>query len=93
MSFLIVFLVFILAFGISIEAIMNRNPATLKNLLNVVYWPIYGEIRILDQLDSCLENADSCLNLKESYVIMGLLMVYMAIASVVLLNLVIAMFR
>ncbi len=95
-SFGLIFLVFILAFGFSIESMLissDENQSSLINLINFVYWPIYGEIRILDQLDKCFENPVNCSNLRESYAVLVLMIIYMVIASVMLLNLVIAMFR
>jgi hypothetical protein len=95
-SFFFIFLVFILAFGVSIKAILtqpNENESTLKSLINIVYWPIYGDIRLLDKLEDCFKDAENCKNLNESNASLALLMIYMYIANVLLLNILIAMFR
>lgn len=63
------------------------------NILNKAYWPIYGEMKILDELSECLESdAGACENsgVVFSYIF---LMIYMIIANVLLVNLLIAMFR
>jgi hypothetical protein len=85
-----------MAFGVSIGAILPRasqESFSIKSLVNIVYWPIYGEIRILDRLDKCFEDPENCKNMNEANASLVLLTIYMMIASVLLLNLLIAMFR
>ena len=66
----------------------------LKNIFDKAYWPIYGEMRILEELDSCTESEhlNKCepSGIAFSYIA---LMIYMVIANVLLINLLIAMFR
>jgi hypothetical protein len=68
-----------------------------KSILNNAYWPIYGEMKILDNLDSeeCakdneLSDCPEQSGIAFSYIA---LMIYMVIANVLLINLLIAMFR
>ena len=68
----------------------------VKSIIDKAYWPIYGEMKILDELnpdyDTCSKDG-SCP--QKSGVALGYiyLMVYMIIANVLLINLLIAMFR
>ncbi len=64
-----------------------------KDLIDISYWPIYGEIRTLDDWDKCYDDVENCKNFKEVNASYALLMIYMVIASVLLINLLIAMFR
>ena len=62
----------------------------------MAYWPIYGEMGILDTIkkDSCDEqNGEICLDSVTQASSFILLMIYMVIANVLLINLLIAMFR
>jgi hypothetical protein len=63
-------------------------------IFNMAYWPIYGEMTILDVInkDSC-EDGEGCLDLATQDSSYLLLMIYMVIANVLLINLLIAMFR
>ena len=71
----------------------------IKNLIDKAYWPIYGEMKILDEIDP--EETCSSLDLKgqpcpeKSGIVFSYigLMIYMIIVNVLLLNLLIAMFR
>ena len=60
----------------------------------MAYWPIYGEMGILEVLksDEC-EDREFCLDPMTKAASFVLLMVYMVIANVLLINLLIAMFR
>lgn len=85
------------AFGIALKTILPGD-VSLIGILNIVYWPIYGEIKILEKITngSCLEsgNIDApCADKLTFYSHYFMLMVYMFIASVLLINLLIAMFR
>jgi hypothetical protein len=99
---LIIIATFVLAFGVSLQAILSpRNkfsPLIFIEILNIAYWPIYGEIRILNSInnETCLESGSTeppCLDHLTFAASFILLMVYMVIASVLLINLLIAMFR
>ena len=65
----------------------------IKKVLDNAYWPIYGDMKILDKLEeTCEKNDPSCplsSGVAFSYVA---LMVYMVIANILLINLLIAMF-
>jgi hypothetical protein len=70
----------------------------LKKILNKAYWPIYGEMKILDEISDvdekvCMESEDGCPDSIGSTYSFISLMVYMVIANVLLINLLIAMFR
>ena len=68
----------------------------LRNMLNKAYWPIYGEMKILDELDDCVpdlaKNITCPLSSGVAFSFIAL-MLYMLIANVLLVNLLIAMFR
>jgi hypothetical protein len=80
-----------------VESIISRyeepTVQVVKDVISIAYWPIYGQIGILEKLDKCHENIEKCANFKEVNVIYILLMIYMIIACVLLVNLLIAMFR
>jgi len=71
----------------------------MKSLIDKAYWPLYGEMKILEEIDS--EETCSSLTLKgepcpeQSGIVFSYvgLMIYMIIVNVLLLNLLIAMFR
>ncbi len=69
----------------------------LSNLINKAYWPIYGEMKILDELierdEICSKDESNCPDLAGTYFSYVALMIYMVIANVLLINLLIAMFR
>lgn len=60
-------------------------------MINKAYWPIYGEMKILEELtdNECTE----CPDIFGKYYSFIALMMYMIIANVLLINLLIAMFR
>lgn len=59
-------------------------------IINKAYWPIYGEMKILEEItDEC----NDCPDIFGKYYSFIALMVYMTIANVLLINLLIAMFR
>jgi hypothetical protein len=73
----------------------------LKKLVDKAYWPIFGELRILDEINSeeCAvqepgqepdEDCPSTSGIVYSYMF---LIAYIIIANVLLINLLIAMFR
>ena len=71
------------------------NMDLVKKLIDKSYWPLYGEMKILDEMNdkkSCLLS-NSCPHpsgVAFSYI---LLIIYMLVVNVLLLNLLIAMFR
>ena len=94
--FLLILFNFIFAFGIALQAIMfpNEPPSLLIfiKIFNISYWPVYGQIDVLDEMNKCYDNAE-CENLTEMLFAFLILMCYMIISSVLLINLEIAMFR
>ena len=68
----------------------------LRSLIDKAYWPLYGEMTILEEInnpdDQCSAN-DTCPETTGIYFSYIALMIYMLIANVLLLNLLIAMFR
>jgi hypothetical protein len=88
--FFIIIGVFALAFGVTIQSIIGPydkfSYKIIFNILDNVYWPIHGEVGILDDLKS---KSDDYSN----YAITNILLVaYTVIAVILLLNLLIAMF-
>ena len=95
-DFSVVISTFLIAFGISLQAILTHGESSsniLLDILDIAYWPIYGEIKVLEtiQNDTCV--GDDCLDSLSYGFSYMLVMVYMFISSVLLLNLLIAMFR
>ena len=98
MFFISIIAIFICAFGVTTQATMyegnEMSLGLIKKLLNNAYWPIYGDMKILDKLEEPCEADDPTCPLRSgvafSYV---LLMVYMVVANILLINLLIAMFR
>jgi hypothetical protein len=96
-DFSVVISIFLVAFGISLQAILSPQGASNSNvfldILDIAYWPIYGEIKVLEtiQNDKCV--GSECLDSLSYGFSYMLVMVYMFMSSVLLLNLLIAMFR
>jgi hypothetical protein len=92
-----------LAFGIPLQAITYPDKTsfsieTIDQILNNAYWPIYGEMKVLENLglNNCNKTFYECFSDVKNVSKIScsiLLMVYMVIANVLLLNLLIAMFR
>ena len=91
--------VFVSSFGITTHATLYPNIPfnnnLIKNIINKAYWPIYGDMKIFDELenDNCAESSLGCpesSGIVFSYIA---LMIYMAFANLLLINLLIAMFR
>ena len=89
------FSIFVCAFGVTTQATLFPGNALnfnlIMNILNKAYWPIYGEMKILEDLSECTKaECPEDSGVIFSYVF---LMIYMVIANVLLVNLLIAMFR
>jgi len=70
------------------------NLDLLRSIFNKAYWPIYGEMKILDELDACTPDEHTkCPETSGVAFSFIALMIYMVIANVLLINLLIAMFR
>ena len=96
-DFSVVISIFLVAFGISLQAILSPQGVSSSNIfldiLDIAYWPIYGEIKVLEMIqnDTCV--GSECLDSLSYGFSYMLVMVYMFMSSVLLLNLLIAMFR
>lgn len=75
----------------------KMNMDLIKDIINKAYWPIYGEMLILDEINDYDEEV--CMAEGNCPMESGLwfsffaLMLYMVVANVLLINLLIAMFR
>ena len=102
MFFVTIIAIFVCAFGVTTQALLYpENELNLKLFMNIfhkAYWPIYGEIKVLEE-DIKMNSADcdpNKMNCSESIgtvFTFFALMIYMVIANVLLINLLIAMFR
>ncbi len=108
--FLIIIAIFVCSFGVITQANLyptknELNLNLIKNIIHKAYWPIYGEMKILEEdLTYCM-SGDSGTNhgcsdenpnaiSQDGFVFSFVaLMVYMILANVLLINLLIAMFR
>jgi hypothetical protein len=98
--FLVIIAIFVITFAITTQATMYSNNELslqlLKKLIDKAYWPIFGEVRILDEinaveLDDCSD--DTCPSTSGVIYSYVTLVIYIIIANVLLINLLIAMFR
>jgi hypothetical protein len=91
------------AFGVVFQGVIEPENFEIRSILiylrdviNVAYWPIYGELSILQDLNNrtCFTNVDpSCIDHLSYIFLYVLLMFYMIIGHILLLNLIIAIFR
>ena len=97
--FLVIIANFVFASGITMQAILSPQKSfTWKfifNVLNKAYWPLYGQLDILEEINKCLDqpNTNDCQDLASLIVAFFILMVYMIISTILLLNILIAIFR
>ena len=99
MNLLLIFSIFILLFGIITQATLypnnKLNMNLLRSIVNKAFWPIFGDMEILQEInvidETCLTQGNCPLEsgIWFSYIS---LMIYMVIANVLLINLLIAMF-
>ncbi|CAF1106758.1 unnamed protein product, partial [Didymodactylos carnosus] len=86
--FVMMLTVFILAFGVSsyglIYGVQPFSWHLPRKVFHIAYWQIFGELKILDEFEDSYKAT--------GYTVFVLLSAYMAIASVLLVNLLIAMF-
>ena len=75
----------------------EMSLSLVKKIVNKAYWPIYGEMKILEEIEidreTCSESDDGCPDQIGSIYSFVALMIYMIVANVLLINLLIAMFR
>jgi hypothetical protein len=72
------------------------NLQLVKKLVDKAYWPIFGELRILDEINmgECAADSNEACPSKSGIIYSYIfLIVYIIIANVLLINLLIAMFR
>lgn len=100
--FVTIIAIFVCCFGITTQAILyNQNKIDFELFYNIIhkgYWPIYGEMKILEddieKFKTCNStNSDNCPRRMGAIFSLIALIVYMVIANILLLNLLIAMFR
>ncbi len=89
--FMVVITIFICSFGVATQATLNPNNemnlSLIKNIIEKSYWPIYGEMKLLEEInepnESCfIEN--SCPEPKGAAFSYIALMIYMILANVLL---------
>jgi transient receptor potential cation channel subfamily M protein 3 len=92
--------VFVCSFGVTAQATLypnnNLTLGLLRKVINKAYWPIFGEMRILEvdlYDDECEDSDEGCPDFTGVIFSYIMLMIYMIIANVLLINLLIAMFR
>jgi len=104
---MLILTVFILAFGVPTYSLLfgvqKFSWHLPRAILNLAYWQIFGELEVLDEIESefileiCIHTSSFrlCLGNYEisGYIMFILLIAYMTVASVLLINLLIAMFR
>jgi transient receptor potential cation channel subfamily M protein 3 len=98
MFFISIIAIFVSAFGVTTQATLYPGNELsfdlLRSILDKAYWPIYGEMKLLDEIENCPnENNKDCPDTTGIAFSFIALMVYMVIANVLLINLLIAMFR
>ena len=93
-------LIIVVAFGVTFESLLNNDNEYIGDkalhFAKFVFWPIFGELKNLDKLHDHFSNkTDENVPIEKPILVFsyGLLMTYMIVASVLLLNLLIAMFR
>ena len=101
LSFMCIMAVFVVAYGVTTEATMNKTSKLDFNLFRQIirksYWPIFGTIDVLDDFSKvsfeCDDESDDCSEIVGFIYTYVLLMIYVLVANVLLINLLIAMFR
>lgn len=68
----------------------------IKNIIDNAYWPVHGDMRILERLmnrdEFCSKDESNCPDLVGTYFSYIALIIYMVIANILLINLLIALF-
>ena len=106
--YMVMLTVFILAYGVPTYSLMygveKFSWHIPRAIINLAYWQIFGELTIIDEIESKLPDEHSFLSINRTFSLVGnyeiggyivffLLIAYMTVASVLLINLLIAMFR
>ncbi|CAF3833359.1 unnamed protein product, partial [Rotaria sp. Silwood1] len=86
--YMLMLTIFILAYGVPtynlLYGVQKFSWHIPRAILNLAYWQIFGELEVLDDIEKNYEIT--------GYVVFILLIAYMTVASVLLINLLIAMF-
>ncbi len=98
--FMVIISIFVCTFGIVTQATLHPNNKfnveLFRDIINKAYWPIYGEMLILEEIndgDTAVCKAEGNCPLESGiWFSYAALMVYMVVANVLLINLLIAMF-
>jgi len=98
--FMVIISIFVCTFGIVTQATLHPNNKfnvkLFRDIINKAYWPIYGEMLILEEIndgDTAECKAEGNCPLESGiWFSYAALMVYMVVANVLLINLLIAMF-
>ena len=98
MFFISIIAVFVSSFGVTTQATLYPGNKLsfdlLRSIINKAYWPIYGEMKLLEEMENCPnrqnEKCPETSGIAFSFIA---LMIYMVIANILLINLLIAMFR
>ena len=64
----------------------------LHKIINFAYWPVFGTIRLFDELDKINCEGPSCPEKSGVVLSIILTMIYMVLTNILLVNLLIAMF-
>jgi hypothetical protein len=99
-KFSLILLTFLIGFGVALQALIQpRDYIRLSllleipvEILNIAYWPIYGEIKILDDLTKNI-NAYDGLSVARYFISYIILIFYVALAGILLMNILIAIFK
>ncbi len=91
---------FLIGFGVALQALLKPRDYFSFSLLleipieilNITYWPIYGEIKILDDLTTGIDRYDGLL-VSRYIVSLFILIIYVALAGILLMNILIAIFK
>ncbi|XP_013384358.1 transient receptor potential cation channel subfamily M member 2 isoform X1 [Lingula anatina] len=106
--FVMILLVFLLAYGVAVQALLypnhKRDWSILKDVVYIPYWQMYGDL-FLDEtsgkIDQCTSNATLYLQdngpqmcpQQNEWMTIVLMVIYMLLTNVLLLNLLIAIFN
>ncbi len=91
---------FLIGFGVALQALLKPRDyfsfsllfGIPAEILNIAYWPVYGEIKILDDLTKSI-NAFDGVSVFRYYISYFILIFYVALDSILLMNILIAIFK
>lgn len=95
-KFSLILLIFLIGFGVALQALLqpreNFTFSLFLEILDIAYWPLYGEIKILDDLKEKISifHGLPVLRYVSSYFI---LIIYVALVSILLMNILIAIVK